>query len=894
MKKRLKSATVLSIRNVASAIVAFAVLIVFAAPNGLAQINIPGGGFTSATVCSSSNSIPSSCQVATNYNVVTTPGGALRLTTNATNQAGSAWFVNPLPLATGFQTSFQFLITNPTPTPADGVAFVIQNSPAGLEAIGFTGGNGGAVGYGDDDANSQPTSGIPNSLAIEFDTFQNGWDPDGNHVAVQSCGAGYNTSHHQQLCAPSGPNSTLGIAPATTLGSDILSNGQVHTVSIQYVPPNSSCAPRCNNLTITLDSVSVLTVSVDLATLGLSNGNAYVGFTAATGGNDEDQDLLSWTFNTQIGQPITPETLNQQFIFNDATDQLVQFGFNYTTAYTNNDLTIVNNTVPTVSNQGITQAAYAAMVAGTSLATTQCFIANGEGTDAKKDPLCSQLTLECTNTESTTSAGDNCPQSIQRNLFWTQIVDAPGTGGLNIPSGTAPTLAMGSDNWAPGSCTLVGPEAGKLCPQSTLTQFELLATDTRPGGGGTGTTSNSSFVLGCCEPEWNTVPTVALWANNTIVPVSFTTSPPTNMLANSTNQWVPAPNQSITWGEENLGAAPDTTFPVAGDQTATNPAACPSAWPAWSGTTPPPAPPSFTAAGTVSVSGEGRYEVHYFSTACEDHEELWFPTSLTTANPNNVARFKTAPFNVDTTKPTVSISLNSAVGVYAQNSSPAPTATVTCTDPSSPTVSGLYSGIAKCGLQSSPQLFTGNLQTVSSTPSLSTSTLGTNTLTAIAVDAAGNDSTTSVTYQVVGPDNLSIGMVGAPEVKTGTNLAYYIFVANSGPNAGSLVTVTDTLPAGTSFVSSGYAIDSCTLSAGQPQCSIAPPTKSCGSVPGMCNIGTLPAWTSKSPTGAVVQITVKVNASANTVLKNTAKVSGANSDSDTRYTTATWSTLVTK
>ena len=556
-------------------------------------------------------------------------------------------------------------------------------------------------------------------------------------------------------------------------------------------------------------------------------------------------------------------------------------------------LTIVNNTNPTVSNQGINQAAYAELVAGTSLATTQCYIANGNGTDAGGNPLCSQQTLQCTNANNNTPAGDNCPQSTQRNLFFQQIVDAPGTNGITIPLGTAPTLAMGSDNWTPGSCVLVGPEAGRLCPQSTLTQFELLATDIRPGGGGTGVTSNSSFVLACCAPEWNTTPTVPLWTNNPAsVPVSFTTVPPTNPLANPTNQWVPAPNQSITWGEENLGATPDTTFPVTGDQTVTNPAPCPSAWPTWTGTTPPPPPPSFSASGNVSVSGEGRYEVHYFSTACDNQEELLFPTSITTAPTTNVATFKTAPFNVDLTKPTAAIALSS--GTYAQNSSPAPTATVTCTDPSG-SVPGLFSGIAGCGSQSLPQSFTGNLQTVTATPTLSTSTLGTNTFTAIAIDAAGNSSTTSATYQVVGPDNLAIGMLGGFTVKTGANLTYDIFVVNSGPNAGNGVVVTDTLPPGTTFVSSGYAIDSCTFSSGHPpQCSIAPPTISCGSVAGVCNIGTLPVWGSKSPTGAVVQITVKVTAGANTLLTNSAKVSGINFNSDTKNTTASWATLVTK
>ncbi len=133
----------------------------------------------------------------------------LRLTDATGNQVGSAWFNTPQPVQNGFSTSFQFQFTNPSVPPADGIAFVIQNDPGrdnhpgGLHAIGFTGGNGGALGYGDHDANDNPSTGegIANSIAIEFDSYQNGgWDNDAHHVAVQSCGTGPNTSHHNRDC----------------------------------------------------------------------------------------------------------------------------------------------------------------------------------------------------------------------------------------------------------------------------------------------------------------------------------------------------------------------------------------------------------------------------------------------------------------------------------------------------------------------------------------------------------------------------------------------------------------------------------------------------------------------------------------------------------------------
>ena len=83
---------------------------------------------------------------------------------------------------------------------------------------------------------SFPNSGIPNSLAIEFDTYQNGWDPSASHVAIQSCGTGYNTSHHGNTCP---------VAEETRPSTYIISlvsfaDGNIHTVTIQYNPPSTT------------------------------------------------------------------------------------------------------------------------------------------------------------------------------------------------------------------------------------------------------------------------------------------------------------------------------------------------------------------------------------------------------------------------------------------------------------------------------------------------------------------------------------------------------------------------------------------------------------------------------------------------------------------------------
>ena len=64
--------------------------------------------------------------------VATVVGGALRLTPEAESVVGTAWAVNKQPCARGFDTRFQFRISNPgsrpgTPAGSDGLLFTLQN-----------------------------------------------------------------------------------------------------------------------------------------------------------------------------------------------------------------------------------------------------------------------------------------------------------------------------------------------------------------------------------------------------------------------------------------------------------------------------------------------------------------------------------------------------------------------------------------------------------------------------------------------------------------------------------------------------------------------------------------------------------------------------------------------
>ncbi|MGA8110033.1 MAG: choice-of-anchor D domain-containing protein [Acidobacteriaceae bacterium] len=286
---------------------------------------------------------------------------ATQMTTAAGSQASSMWFSVPQKVAQGFNVWFQFRIT---PAPgvytADGIAFVIQNAqgPSGSDNNGtdpsgnctetgsgptVVGGGGGCIGYG----------GIDNSLALEFDTFQNAWDPtdisngnnftyNDNHIALQDCGAGVSNSPDHADCAL-----TLGAGPGAvpTLISNPLSSadgvtpitladGNLHDVVIVY---NGPLDANPNTLSVFIDpqynpgthtpvagSVPVFTgpfniqQALNLLNSGSASDSAYVGFTSATGGDWETHEIVGWTFTphttvTQqqpLNSPGTPTTYN--------------------------------------------------------------------------------------------------------------------------------------------------------------------------------------------------------------------------------------------------------------------------------------------------------------------------------------------------------------------------------------------------------------------------------------------------------------------------------------------------------------------------------------------------------------------------------------------------------
>ena len=137
-------------------------------------------------------------------------------------ETATSFFSLQQPVNSGFTTYFKFQISTAAIccTPGDGLAFVVQNSSATAIGTGF-----GGLGY----------AGISNSLAIELDTFKDAWDPNANHVAVQSCGTQPNSPVHTAgNCLVGSGISTNVPHLGVTCGTSTCANGVPHEVVIEY------------------------------------------------------------------------------------------------------------------------------------------------------------------------------------------------------------------------------------------------------------------------------------------------------------------------------------------------------------------------------------------------------------------------------------------------------------------------------------------------------------------------------------------------------------------------------------------------------------------------------------------------------------------------------------
>jgi len=606
--------------------------LLMAKPAAAQSFSFPVGGFTSTNVCVNSANPSPSCQVLTNGSpsrVQVVNGGVLRLTTATQNQHGSAWFKIQQPLSTGFTTAFQYQISKTNSCrgcsfPADGLAVVIQNDPSGTGAIGYTG-NGQNISYGNNDVSTAkgPRAAILNSLAIELDTFQNSnySDPNGNHIAVQSCGPNNstaltpNSADHNYMC----PNGSLANLSLQSLPSGLsLSDGLAHTITVNYLPPGS-CTSNCNNLSVYFDSTLILQTTVDITQqLNLAAGtNAYIGFTAATGSSVQNNDILSWSFSQW---PLSPITINQP------VQPTAPTNFNYTS-----ELSAVSDYsqsgLPPSSFQGlfmqgtvqtITDQQFADMVNNTPFQGSTCQHQDiGNGTFG-----CVTTTDLCTNPNNPNPQGSNCLTTGGNPL-----INVSNTYNLD-PSQKpliAPGYIMGKDN-----AITCGAGADNSC-KGLVSIFTGINGDAVTS---TGHTNNFNSVL---------IPIIGGVQPST----SFTTNPPLN------GGWINGP-VSVNFNSIETVPSNNTNPP------STLPGITQINWQATGANVPNPASGTIGGAnGSVNIPGtvEGTTVITYAATDSSNVVE----TQVTNSGNNVSTAPPTLTIKTDLTAPTVSCTPPSAV-----------------------------------------------------------------------------------------------------------------------------------------------------------------------------------------------------------------------------------------
>lgn len=209
-------------------------------------------------------------------------GNVLRLTSATPWQSGSAFTVSAEELGNlnSFSTHFRFRITqsggisDQDGSGADGIVFVLQTVSNSI------GGSGGGIGYQD----------IPNSVGVEFDTWNNGAgysDPDGNHVGIDTEG---------------------NIASLATGGEPVrLNNDEIWHAWVDYNGATQLLEARWSMDGVRPAPAGVSAV-LDLVDI-LGQDSAYLGFTSGTGSAWGNHDILSWQYRAEYAPIPEPSSL---------------------------------------------------------------------------------------------------------------------------------------------------------------------------------------------------------------------------------------------------------------------------------------------------------------------------------------------------------------------------------------------------------------------------------------------------------------------------------------------------------------------------------------------------------------------------------------------------------
>lgn len=211
---------------------------------------------------------------AQNYNILgnaSSLGGCncFRLTPDANDQGGAIFQNNTINLNNSFDYTFNVFLGCNGSSGADGIVFVLTSNPNGL------GQAGGGLGYA---GGNQPFS-----LAVEYDTWQNGdvGDPAYDHIAIESGGS---VAHNVTAPVPAVP-SQLNIDDCQNYVTRIVWDVNTNTLSVYF------------------DGVLRISTVIPNMVGTYFGGNPIVnwGWSGATGGGTNDQQVCVLSNSSWVG-----------------------------------------------------------------------------------------------------------------------------------------------------------------------------------------------------------------------------------------------------------------------------------------------------------------------------------------------------------------------------------------------------------------------------------------------------------------------------------------------------------------------------------------------------------------------------------------------------------------
>jgi hypothetical protein len=245
---------------------------------GISQAGATTVVYTSFPTGTPGLALNGSAIVGYNNGIDSTP--VLQLVPASGSRSGSA-FSQTMLNASSFSAAFTFRITNPGggtdpagSVGADGLVFVVQSVSSSQ------GSTGGGIGY----------AGIQHSVGIEFDTWQNTeyGDPSSNHIGIDQ-------------------NGSMTSLTAVNISPDNFDNHQLWYAWVDYNDATQTLEVRANETGVRPTAPTLSRSGLNLTSI-LGQTNAYVGFTAGTGGDYENSDIVSFQYNDSYN-PIVGATI---------------------------------------------------------------------------------------------------------------------------------------------------------------------------------------------------------------------------------------------------------------------------------------------------------------------------------------------------------------------------------------------------------------------------------------------------------------------------------------------------------------------------------------------------------------------------------------------------------